>query len=446
MAAFLGTSAILAGAGRRVALALVPVILLWLGVLWAAFGGRAPGLPQSAAPAPPVLQAIVAGGDASPADGSFDHFDVEGRVVAAPANRRGDVAFFASLRRSAAEEGVFLAAGGRIVKLAAAGDAVPGGERIAGFGEHPAAAINDAGAVAFAAQLTGGKATSGIFLAQNGKLTAVALSGAAAPDIAGGTLADFEPPWLNEAGEIAFLAALRRGRETGEAIYLWHQSQLTKVVASGDPAPGGGQFSSFASPALNGKGELAFGAVIEQGPILGGVFAVSGRDRRVVLAAGSAAPGGGIFARFAERIELNESGTIAFSAVLRQGGPSAAVFLVENDTLRSVAAIGDPAPGGGSFAGFASWPGLSEAGAVAFIASVDGGAGGLAVFLAGASGVKRIASVGDALPGGGRIVGFPLYPALAMAANDAVTFTAAAERDGQRSDTLFYYGPPRARR
>ena len=446
MAVFSGSSAILAGARRRVALALVPVALLWLGVLWAAVGGRGPDTATSAPPPAPLLQQVAASGEASPAEGSFDRFDVEGRVVAAPANRRGEVAFFATLLRSKAEEGLFLATGGRILKLAAVGDAVPSGERIAGFGEHPAAAINATGAVAFAAQLAGGRATSGVFLAESGKLAAVALSGAAAPDASGGTLAEFEPPALSDAGDVAFLATVRHGRETAEAIYLWQRGRLAKLAASGDRAPGGGLFSSFGSPALNNKGEIAFGALIEQGPILGGIFLSGGRDIRPVLAAGAAAPTGGIFARFSERLELNDAGAIALSAVLRQGGPSAAVFLVENDTPRAVAALGEAAPGGGSFAAFASWPVLSETGAVAFIASLDGGPDGLALYLAGAGGTRRIAAVGDALPGGGRIAAFPLYPALAIAPDDAITFAAIAERDGARADTLFYYGPPRGKR
>jgi hypothetical protein len=442
MAGFSRTSAILIGARRRVALTLIPMALLWLGVLWAGFAGRSPAMPASAPPGAPVLQAVAAVGDAAPVEGSFDGFDVETRIVPAPANRRGDVAFFARLLRGKAEEGIFLASGGRIVKLAAIGDAIPEGETIAGFGEQPAAAINAAGAVAFTAQLTGGRATSGVLLAQNGKLTTIAASGTAA---AGGTLVEFQPPAINDAGDVAFLAALKRGREAGEAILVAHAGQLTKRAASGDPAPGGGIFASFGNPALNNKGELAFGAVLEQGPIIGGVFAGGARDLRLVLAAGSAAPTGGIFARFSERLELNDAGTLALSAVLRQGGPAAAMFLIEKDTPRSVAALGESAPGGGSYAAFASWPALSAAGDVAFIASIDGGPNGLGVFLVGADGAKRLATIGDVTPLG-RIAGFPLYPALAMAPNGAVSFVAGIEREGGRSDALLYYGPPRGSR
>ncbi len=57
-----------------------------------------------------------------------------------------------------------------------------------------------------------------------------------------------------------------------------------------------------------------------------------------------------------------------------------------------------------------------------------------------------MAAAGDALPDGGRLAAFPLYPAAAIGGGDAVTFVATAERDGARTDTLFYYGPPRGRR
>lgn len=441
-----GPSGLLAGARRRVALTLAPVALLWLCVLWAASGDHPPAPAAKAPPlAAPLLQVIAATGDPAPAEGSFDRFDIEGRVIPAPVNRRGDVAFFATLLRSPAQEGWFMASHGRTGKLAAVGDTVPSGERLAGFGETPAAAINAAGAVAFSAQLTGGKAASGVFVAQQGKLAAAALSGAAAPDEPQATLADFEPPALNDAGDVVFLAATRRGREAGEAIYLWRKGRLSKLVASGDRAPGGGNFTSFGNPALNNKGEVAFGAVIEQGPILGGIFLSSGKEIRPVLAAGSPAPTGGIFARFSERLDLNDAGTIVFSAVLRQGGPEAAVFAVENDVPRALAAVGQAAPGGGTYAAFVSWPAMGNDGAVAFLASLDGGPDGLAIYLAGADGVKRVAAIGDALPGGGRIVAFPLFPSLAVAPDGAVTFTAIAKRDGARADTLLFYGPPRGK-
>jgi hypothetical protein len=363
-------------------------------VLWAAFGGRAPGTAVTAPAA--VLQAIAASGDASPAEGNFDRVDVEGRVVAAPANRRGDVVFFATLLRSKAQEGWFLSSPGRIVKLAAVGDLVPSGERIAGFGEHPAAAINASGSVAFSAQITGGKSTSSAFLAQQGKLIALVLSGAPTPDTPRGTLADFEPPVLSDTGDVAFLASIRRARETGEAIYLRRRGQLSKLVGSGDRSPSGGIFSAFGNPALYNKGAVAFGAVVDQGPILGGVFLSSGKDVQLVLAAGSPSPTGGIFGRFSEQIELNDAGTIALSAVLRRAGDCGLPRRERHAARRRRDRRGG------------AWR----------------------------RDIRRR----------GRIAALPLYPDLAIAADDALTFAAIVEREGVRRDTLFYFGPPPAKR
>jgi hypothetical protein len=444
MPAFSGGSAILVGARRRVVLALVPVAALWLGVLWAGLGGRAPVSTTSAAkPAEPALQVVAAGGGAAPAGGVFDQFDIGGQAIPAPSNERGDVVFFATLLRSAAEEGLFLATGKGITKLVAVGDAVPSGERIAGFGERPGASLNNSGTVAFMATLTGGKSTSGVFLAQNGKIVPVALSGAVAPDVAGGTLAEFEAPILSDAGDVTFLAAIRRGRETQEAIYLYRHAELKKVTGSGEAAPGGGEFTTFGNPVVNNKDEVAFGALIERGQILGGIFVSAGKTPRLLLAAGATAPSGGVFTRFSERVDFNDAGTVALNSVIRQTAPVGAITLVENETARVAARVGDPAPGGGAFSAFAAWPALSQTGAVAFIASIDGGPNSVGLFLADSAGMRRIAAVGETLPDGSRLTALPLYPTLAIGPKDAVTFSGTTERDGGRSQTLIYYGAPR---
>lgn len=121
---------------------------------------------------------------------------------------------------------------------------------------------------------------------------------------------------------LPFSLSFGTGRETAGAIDLWRRGKLQKVAAAGDRAPGGGIFASFGNPALNSKGNVAFGAVIEQGSMLGGIFLASGHDIHPVIAAGSPSPTGGIFARFSERIALGDSAAIAFSAVLRQAVPT----------------------------------------------------------------------------------------------------------------------------
>jgi hypothetical protein len=389
------------------------------------------------------LQRVVSSGQLAPVGGSFDGFEIAGQAIPAPTNRNGEVAFFASLVRSQAGEGLFIAIGDRIDKLAAAGDVMPGGEHIADFTDRPGLALNEKGAVAFVAALAGGRATGGLFIAAAGKIEPITLSGAEAPDIPGGTLTAFEWPVLDDAGNVAFLASVRRGRGSSDAILAYRGGELRKLVAAGDDAPGGGVFSALGAPAMNNRGVVAFPAVVEQGPILGGLFIAEEGRTRLAVAAGNPVPNGGIFAKFSEQVAINDAGTLAFTAILRHGSSAAAVFVLDGDTARPVAATGDKAPDGGVFAAFASWPVMNQRGTVGFVAALDGNPSPLAIYVAAGSRLQRLAGVGDTLGDGQRLASFARYPAIAIGPEDAVTFAAASERDGAHKDALFYDGPPR---
>src|SRR5206468_617995 len=153
-----------------------------------------------------TVAVIVTVGQPAPGGGAFERFSVESQPVVAPVNSKGQVAFFATLSRSAAGEGIFLATGPRIAKVALEGDAIPGGGTISGFGRHPVPALNEAGTVAFAAAVAGGKTVEGIFTGSRGRLTIVAMAGAPAVGVASGTLASLDSPAINDRGDVAFLA------------------------------------------------------------------------------------------------------------------------------------------------------------------------------------------------------------------------------------------------
>src|SRR2546423_628061 len=72
--------------------------------------------------------------------------------------------------------------------------------------------------VACAAAAGGGKTVEGISPGSGGRLTIVAMAGARAVGGAWGTLAGLDSPAINDRGDVAFLATVRRGRETTEAV------------------------------------------------------------------------------------------------------------------------------------------------------------------------------------------------------------------------------------
>ncbi len=267
------------------------------------------------------------------------------------------------------------------------------------------------------------------------------MAGGPAPGIASGTFAVLDAPALNDRDYVAFLASVRRGREQVEAIYLRAGRALTKVVAQGDPAPAGGTFAGFGPPALNGQGTVAFAAVVEGRAAPGGVFVADTSGVRMLVGAGDESPLGGIYAKFSERIALNDAGMVAFTAVLKGARVAQAVMLVEADRVRVVSALDEPAPEGGTFSHFGPWPSLGRAGAVGFTASVDRAAVGVAAFVVDRGRASRAVALGDALPAGGRLTSFGLYPAISLSPGGAVTFTSAPTATGEGVEGLFVIAP-----
>jgi hypothetical protein len=373
---------------------------------------------------------VAMAGTPAPGGGVFGRFGVESQPVAAPVNARGDVAFFASLARSPADEALFVSRGGHIARIVAIGDPVPDGGALTGFTGHPALAIAASGSVVFGAQVTGGRASQALFVWASGRLNAIVQSGTAAPGIAGGALADFAAPVINDAGDVAFFATVRRGRETQDAIYLRTKGQLRRIAAAGDQAPGGGTFSAMATPAINNKGVVAFAALVEQGERPAGLFVAADGKLRRVIGAGDAVPGGGMFTRLSEQIGLDDAGHVVFTAFLRDAPSRGAVFL----DRQPIASIGGTAPGGGRFVSFGEAPSLAPDGTVAFVGAVDGEPG-MAAFSFGPGGLQRRVAVDDEADGH-RIAYFPINPTVAAGVGGRVTVQVGLLSGSEQVDAI----------
>jgi hypothetical protein len=435
-------TALLASARARVLIAAIAVLGLWGAVLWAVLAPPPPAASaRPSVPIPPSLRLVVASGQVAPTGGSFDRFDIESQPIVAPINASGHVAFYATLVRTKAREGIFLAMGSRIVKLAAIGDIVPGGGILSEFARHPVPALNDADKLAFGASVAGARATEGVFLASEGSIKVIALSGADAPGVATGTFIEFDTPALNNWDEVTFVATVRRGRETLQALYLYSSGKLRKLVLEGDLTPKGGAFSKFGVPVINNKGVIAFPAVLEHGPVLGGIFIAGTRDLRLLIGTGESGPGGMMLLQFSERVAINDDDYIALGAHLRSGDDSKeAVLLADASGVAQVAIVGDGAPGGGTFSGFGAWPSLGPGDMVAFVAAIEGGPGSVGLFVSQSGHIRRVAMVGDHWAGGKVIPAFALNPVASAGLNKAVTFATMAEDIS--GNGIYYYGPP----
>src|SRR3984893_407287 len=433
---------LLASARSRLAVAGAAVSCLWLAGLWASLSeperkGASPSCSQGLH----TLRLVVASGQAAPGGGSFDRFDVGSQPIVAPVNIRGQVAFYASLARAKAAEGIFLATVSGITKAAAVGDAVPGGGVLSEFARHPLPALNDAGKIAFGASVAGARATEGIFLAAEGRLKVIALSGTDAPSVRNGTFVEFDTPVLNNRDEIAFVGTVRRGRETLQVLYLYSGGVLRKLVASGDPAPRGGTFDRFGLPAINNKGVVAFPAVLEQGAILGRIFAVGASELHLLVGAGEIGPGGQMLVRFSERAAIDDEDNVAFVAHLGSNAASEALLVANASGLTQMAVTGEPAPGGGRFSAFGPWPNFGRNATITFVAAVDDGPGPLRIYSGNPGSIRRVAMVGDRLSNGGVLPALALNSVTSAGSNGGLTFaTMTNPEEGQNG--IYYYGPP----
>ena len=441
---------LLLSAGARLRISGIAVAGLWGAVLWAALSQPVPPKPyQAPPPMPPVLKLVVASGQGAPTGGIFDRFDVAAQPIVAPVNASGQVAFYATVLHARATEGIFLSSGGRITKVAAVGDSIPGGGTLSQFALHPAPSLNDAGHVAFDAAMTSGRAADGVFLAVAGNIKVLALTGADAPGVIGGTFLEFDNPALNNLDDVVFVATVRHGRETLQVLYLWTNGRLQKLVAEGDPVPTGGVplphngvFDKFGVPTINNKGVIVFPATLEHGQVLGGIFVAGTRDLHMLTAAGALAPDGEMMVRFSERVAIDDDDDVAFGAQLGVGRSGhEAVLRVNTTDMAQIAIGGEAAPGGGRFSGFGPWPSTGPAGMIAFIASVEDGPGPIGIYAWQAGALRRIVMVGDKMADGTILAPLAINSVTSAGPNGGITFATMGETeaDGHR---IYYFGPP----
>jgi hypothetical protein len=333
--------------------------------------------------------AVALVGDSAPAPvgGSYSFFGY-------PAlNDSGDVSFMGIVSGGSQPRAIFLASGETDAALVLPGDKAPDtGEdpqpdgsytgNVADFNMH---ALNDSGGVAFRSEVTGGSVASGIFVDFGATEAAFALEGDPAPDTSGGEYFTFGTPSQNDAGSVAFTADVTGGsvasgvfRDAGAADFA--------VALVGDSAPdtGGGTYTEFGYPVVNDPGSVVFLANATGGTASGGVFLDTGGTDQAVAVEGGTAPdtGGGTYTTVTSWGALNDSGRVAFSATLTGGSVGAGVFLFDSASQQTLALAlaGQTAPdaSGATFSEF-GFVAMNDSGEVAMQATLSDGRKGIFV-------------------------------------------------------------------
>jgi hypothetical protein len=351
----------------------------------------------------PVAVALTS--TAAPAGGTYSNFFVSSsNFITEPSlNESGQVGFAATLTGGSSTSGVFVGAPGAIQAVALTGSAAPAGGTYSDFLTQ---VLNGTGQMAYLASLTGGSTPSGLFVGAPGAIQAAALPGTAAP--AGGNYSGFynERLALNESGQVAFRATLTGGAST-DGLFVGAAGAVQAAALQGTAAPAGGNYAGstngFSNPSVNASGQVAFFASLTGGSSLSGIFVGAPGAIQAAALNGAPAPAGGNYGGLSVPV-LNRFGQVAFIGGLTGGSSSSGVFVGAPGAIQAVALAGTAAPGGGTYFAFRD-PALNGSGQVAYSATLNGG-GSSGVFVGAPGSVQAVALTGSAAPGGVTFGGF----------------------------------------
>jgi len=196
-------------------------------------------------------------------------------------------------------------------------------------------------------------------------LRLIVRTGDRAPD--GGAYTVLADPALNDRGDIAFGAETDR-RQAAQGLYLRRDGRTTLLAAVGRQLSTGGEFHTLSDVVLNNRGTVIFlGRTTDRTARLVLYAARGGRIRPVVVT-GQPAPSGGVFTDFANPT-INDSDVIAFVGRTNGTGTEGIYTNVEGTTATAVMG-GWPAPTGGLFLFFLDGsPALNNRGQIAFDAA-----------------------------------------------------------------------------
>lgn len=247
--------------------------------------------------------------------------------------------------------GIFRGDGVSLVQLVREGDPAPGGGTIGNFPQL-SGATGDGRAV-FYADLPTFQSGWGLFVADGVALSEIARKGNVIAPLASAlrTLGSIE---VNEAGEIVFFAGLED--LSGVLLRFAPATGLQVLVHTGDVLPGGaGTLSSFGGLAFDDAGRIVFGANASSGA--GMLLRHAGGALETIAASGDPCPGGGTFGSFGA-FSLEPGGTLVFSNLLEN---SSTWVLVRADgaSLTELLRSGVAAPDANGFLAFENPPQLA---------------------------------------------------------------------------------------
>src|SRR5881394_443592 len=238
-----------------------------------------------------------------------------------------------------------------------------------------------------------------------------AAHGQPAPNTSGGTLnpvAFANPTTVNASGRVAFNSQVD-GSDRNQGVFVADSDGTISAIAigcgglggsgdttsmCGDASPIGGHFGGFFfgtvfTPDINDAGDVLFVCDVNGGSSRRALFLYRGASGEIVkvAAVGDPSPIGGTFGAVGPG-SINNNGKIVFLASPVGDTINSNLFMWDNGVVTKIAALGDPAPEGGTFSGLGTEsfgfqdgtfiptgpvPDINDSDQIAFRAIVSGG-------------------------------------------------------------------------
>jgi hypothetical protein len=238
-----------------------------------------------------------------------------------------------------------------------------------------------------------------------------AAHGQPAPNTNGGTLnpvAFINPTTVNASGRVAFNSQVD-GSDRNQGVFVADSDGTITAIAigcgglggggdttsdCGDASPIGGHFGGFFfgtvfTPDINDAGDVLFFCDVNGGDSRRALFLYQAASGQIVkvAAVGDPSPIGGTFGAVGPG-SINSNGKVVFLASPVGDTINSNLFMWDNGVVTKIAALGDPAPGGGTFSGLGTEsfgfqdgtsipvgpvPDINDSDQIAFRAIVSGG-------------------------------------------------------------------------
>lgn len=207
------------------------------------------------------------------------------------------------------------------------GDPSPIGGKISGLFFYTPS-INDAGDVVFISDVNGGSARRALFVFRAATRTLEKVAAPGDPSPIGGVFDSVSPGVISNSGKVFFLALPTPGSFDSD-LFMWDNGVVTKVAATGDPAPGGGTYSIIGSQSVG----YVDGTTMPIGPLP----------------------------------DINDSDQITFRAIVSGGITDRGIIVRTNGVDQWYVKVPDPTPIGGTYLSMEA-PSINNAGQVSFFA------------------------------------------------------------------------------